>query len=58
VADPLVRYCMGLQNGGVDLAERNPQCAALLLKDAGIIQGGVYESDHIEDRYQEWGGRQ
>lgn len=47
-----VEYCesfIGNDKGG---AARSPLCAAVLLKEAGLIEGGTYDQAYIEDRYQ------
>jgi len=58
VAGSIVEFCKKQADSGTNLAGQNPHCAAVLLKDAGVIQGGVYESDHIENRYENWSERQ
>jgi hypothetical protein len=54
----LVEFCQGLEDSGVKVGEQNPQCAAVLLKHAGLITGDVFERSYIQNRYENWRVRQ
>lgn len=54
----LVEYCQGMEESGVKVVEQNPQCAAVLLKNAGLITGDVFERSYIQNRYENWRVRQ
>lgn len=54
VVPKFVNDCWRVVRRGPQAIERDPLCRAVLLKDAGLIEAGVYEDKFIEEKFNQW----